>query len=67
MRVLYVVWSILLLTFFVKGICPHVLLLESMSSVCDEFKRCVNDIISKVEKKRDGLTRVTVRDVFKGK
>lgn len=53
--------------FFTKGIPPHVLLLESMSSVRDEFKRSVNDIISKVEEKRDGLTRIAVRDVFKGK
>ncbi len=45
---------------------PHVLLLEGMSQVRDEFKCSVNDILSKVEEKRDGLSRGIVREVFKG-
>lgn len=49
------------------GIPPHVLLLEGMSQVRDEFKCSVKDILSKVEEKRDGLSRGVVREVFKGK
>ena len=43
------------------------ILFVGMSQVRDEFKCSVKDILSKVEEKRDGLSRGVVREVFKGK